>query len=130
LLNGTKAFNNNVVNVQALKSYVGRALNNDQAWLPIINAAIDFCSSQTVSNMNNLNKSMGNRIVDNVKYCSPIPEFFASCVYFYQIRKCPQNALVNATSKDCIALRSYYDTCPTLSLHTPNTSSSTSPKGR
>jgi hypothetical protein len=119
LLNGTKAFNNNAINVQTLKSYVAKALNNDQTWLPIINSAIDFCNSQTVTNLNNLSKSMGNRVVDNVKYCSPVPEFFASCVYFYQIRKCPQTALVNATSKDCIALRGYYDTCPVLSLHTP-----------
>lgn len=130
LLNGTKAFNNNAINVQTLKTYVARAMNNDQTWLPIINSAIDFCSSQTFNSLNSLNRSMGNRVVDNVKYCSPVPEFFASCVYFYQIRKCPQPALVNATSKDCIALRGYYDTCPVLSLHSPNATASTAPKGR
>lgn len=130
LLNGTKAFNNNAINVQTLKTYVAKSMNNDQTWLPIINSAIDFCNGQTINNLNNLNRSMGNRNVDNVKYCSPVPEFFASCVYFYQIRKCPQPALVNPNSKDCIALRGYYDTCPVLSLHAPNASASTAPRGR
>lgn len=132
LLNGTKAFNNNAINAQTLKSYVAKTLNNDPTWLPIINSAIDFCNSQTVANLNNLNRSMGNRVVDNVKYCSPVPEFFASCIYFYQIRKCPQTALVNATSNDCIALRSYYDTCPVLSLHIPpaTAASVSAPRGR
>ncbi|KAG5677978.1 hypothetical protein PVAND_007690 [Polypedilum vanderplanki] len=121
LFNATNTFSNGVVNVPALKAYASQTLTraNQTRWITIVNEAIDACNSKTSSDQEKIKKSLNGKPVDGKNICNPVNLYFGSCIYFYQIRKCPFPApnIPQKLAQNCTDMKNYFTTCPVPPLY-------------